>query len=196
MSDEKSTMFIQAHQAVFKQSNQSAKLFELMATTKSAPSISVVASVHKHALQLSYFIANNEYLAFTPTSNPLVRQDFLWENHCLECFLHLQNSDETGYFEMNFSPKGFFNLYQFSDYRTPSGLPPVWADGDLTLIQATSGQFDAYHLTLTLANQTTLAIKQINPTAIIYQNGEPIFYAAKHANPPDFHNRAFWQDFN
>lgn len=51
-----------------------------------------------------------------------------------------------------------------------------------------------YHLSVTLDNITNMTIGKINPTAILYRDGAPIFYAAQHADPPDFHDKTFWQD--
>lgn len=192
-------MFVQAHQRVFLHINDNTApiVHSLNATTDHAPTIHSVISVWHDTLQLSYFVESADWLDFPSLSDTIERRDFLWENHCLECFFNLQNGDDNGYFELNFSPAGFFNLYQFSDYRTPNQLPPIWADGSVCLTDtAQTDGLMAYHLTVKLQQNQPLHIKQISPTAIIYQNGEPIFYAIKHANPPDFHHRAFWQDFN
>lgn len=49
--------------------------------------------------------------------------DYLWQQTCLECFI--APSKGTGYIEINASPTGNYALYRFSDYRTPSTLPPA-----------------------------------------------------------------------
>lgn len=152
--------------------------------------------------------------------------DFLWQDTCFECFFeqghsknkpndsqnnrhhtHLSsnqnrptslNQDEhnqNSYIEVNASPKGAYACYTFCDYRTPNTIPPVkarhtqirfaWAN---TAWQSLSSR----HFVVSLAQKAT----HINPTAIIINDGVPIFYAPKHKNPPDFHDKAFWLPIN
>ncbi len=122
-------------------------------------------------------------------------KNYLWEDTCLECFLGKQG--ENGYIEINASPKGHYAVYQFSDYRTPSSLPP-------TPLQTTQGQgkiewlkhtqkyerqfsFDLSQLPLNLAD-----FDLINPCVILYLENKPLFYANKHADPADFHQQQYW----
>ncbi len=49
--------------------------------------------------------------------------DYLWEQTCLECFIAAEST--TTYVEINASPNGRYALYQFSNYRDPSTLPPL-----------------------------------------------------------------------
>ncbi len=172
------------------------RLFKLTPTADNVPSICVAVSTQGGALQLSYQVHSCDWFNVPSgrCANP-TRKDFLWENHCLECFFELQDDDKR-YFELNYSMGGFYNLYQFDGYRTPNHLPPVWTDG---LVVAQSDLSDTetvryYHLSVTLDDITNMTISKINPTAILYRDGAPIFYAAQHANPPDFHDKAFWQD--
>lgn len=167
--------------------------FALTATKPNAPTISAVASVMGDCLYLSYFIERYDWLDFKPIYK-LSRADFLWEKDCLECFFDVGGDD---YFEMNFSPDGKCNLYHFDNYRTPDSLPPVWADGMVFVANSEPiADYDVYHLGIKLDNIHKLSIHKINPTAILYRDGEPIFYAANHANPPDFHDKNFWQNFH
>lgn len=196
---------IQSHQLTFWQADNPfapVQQFWLTPTIDDAPKICVAFGVQANALQLSFCIQQCDWLTpFRYKGNGMVRQDFLWENNCLECFFELQNNpNQNGYFEMNFSLNGAFNLYQFENYRTPNHLPPVWAKGNvlstITDISNLYSEYDKiYHLTITLDGVNNLNIGKINPTAILYQNGEPIYYAIKHANPPDFHNKAYWTGF-
>ncbi|MDO4441540.1 MAG: hypothetical protein Q4B81_05100 [Moraxella sp.] len=184
-----------AHHPFFHQTNTSTKQFTLTATATNAPQIHVVASTQGDTLQLSYYIKQCDWLdlPFCSTNEP-ERQDFLWENHCLECFFDLQNTNAKSYFEMNYSPKGAFNLYRFDDYRTPSTLPPVWADGSvMVMAKPHPPAFYVYHLKIKLGSINQMSISNINPATILYRDGTPIFYAVQHASPPDFHDKAFWQ---
>lgn len=155
------------------------------------PSIHVAYSIQGDTLQVSFFIQKCDWLDLNSTIHELKRADFLWENHCLECFFDVGGD---GYIEMNFSPDGKFNLYQFENYRTPNTLPPTWANGMVFVAHGKPiSDYDSYHLGIKLDNLRALAIHKINPTAILYHNGEPIFYAIQHASPPDFHDKTYWQ---
>lgn len=194
---------VQSHRQAFWQEDSPfspVSHFWLNPTIDNAPKICVALGVQGSALQLSFCIQQCDWLQpFRYKGNGMGRQDFLWENHCLECFFDLNDSPiQNGYFEMNFSLNGAFNLYQFEDYRTPNHLPPVWAKGSVSSkITDVSNLYDEYnkiyHLTITLDDINAMHINKIHPTAILYPNGEPIYYAIEHANPPDFHNKAFWQ---
>ncbi len=150
----------------------------------------VVASVMGDTLYLSYFIECCNWLNVTRT-HTLSRQDYLWQANCLECFFDF---GQNAYFEMNLSLDGQFNLYEFDNYRTPSCLPPRWADGMVFMIDGNfAPNHHTYHLGIKLDNYHALSIHKINPVAILYHDGEPIFYAKSHVKPPDFHDKTYWQ---
>lgn len=167
-------------------------------SAKDAPDISVAFSINHtdNALCLSYGIKHRAWLDFNESSTMLtacdVRQDYLWEQNCLECFFDF---GDAGYIEMNFSPKGVFNLYQFSRYRTPDALPPQRADGHLQMACPTDDAHAChiYHLKI-LLKQDISQLHKIHPCVILYHDGQPIFYAHQHASPPDFHDKTFWLD--
>ncbi|ELA09645.1 hypothetical protein MOMA_04545 [Moraxella macacae 0408225] len=156
-------------------------------------------------LSLSYQISpntispNNKINLAKFDKNLVKPTDFLWQQTCLECFIQI---DRQQYFEINASPNGAYALYHFDDYRTPSHLPPrqtqalgfFWQNTTKPTAATKSETF-----AFLLALPTDLLPKKINPTAILYQTirGEEhaVFYALNHANPPDFHNKAFWLDF-
>lgn len=154
----------------------------------------VVASVQGDCLQLSYFIDNKLKDKFNVVSDTVLTQaDFLWEKTCLECFFDVGQAD---YFELNFCPIGAYNLYHFDEYRTPNTLPPKRADGMVFLVQCNNKlPYLSYHLGVKLDNIHTLTPNKINPTAIVYDSSTPYFYATKHKNPPDFHNKSVWADW-
>ncbi len=168
--------------------------YVLTATKTNAPNIHVVISVMGDTLYLSYFICRCDGFGVdwmdVKQALTLTRQDYLWEADCLECFFDF---GQEGYFEMNFSPNGGFNLYQFDGYRSPSHLPPTWADGMVFLTddQSTS-DYHTYHLGIKLDNHPNLPIHGMNPAAILYHDGTPIYYAVRHAAPPDFHDKDYW----
>ncbi|WP_066802182.1 hypothetical protein [Moraxella oblonga] len=186
------SIFIQAHQDVFWGNSKSNKTyhFALTATPSHAISVDVVASIQGDTLQLSYFIENS-FSMDTSNKPTLMRCDFLWEKTCLECFFDF---GQRAYIELNFTPTGAFNLYHFDDYRTPNTLPPRWANGTVFAITGTPlDTHHVYHVGVKLDNTAHMDICTISPTAILYQDNTPYFYAIKHANPPDFHDKSFWQ---
>ena len=64
-----------------------------------------------------------------PTFSPLalqrvMRQDYLWQADCFECFIAKDSQTDSPYLEVNLATNGEFNLYYFDSYRTPNALPP------------------------------------------------------------------------
>ncbi|HCN15648.1 MAG TPA: hypothetical protein DIS69_06235, partial [Moraxellaceae bacterium] len=64
-----------------------------------------------------------------PTFSPLalqrvMRQDYLWQADCFECFIAKDSQANSPYLEVNLATNGEFNLYYFDSYRTPNALPP------------------------------------------------------------------------
>lgn len=170
------------------------------------PQVVVHAALQGNRLSLSYHIRTKspyDWAVFNPHN--CRHQDFLWENDCLECFISI---DEHAYFEVNASPNGAFALYRFDDYRTPKQLPPpatqaptfTWQALTINQPITNSSPNDAhafqsqFHCVIHLPDTCTPV--KLNPTVILHPDGEPIFYAHTHATPPDFHDKAFWVDFD
>lgn len=170
------------------------------------PSVYVAVSQNHVGLLLSYFIEKKPWLQLTDLQAHLIqRQDYLWQQNCLECFVAL--SDKT-YLEINVSPQGAYNIYRFNDYRTPNQMPPI-QDKKATLSLPTVNVAKCFsqlagwhsrHVAVKLVNDFNLNkhhhphhIGKIHPCVILYQNEQPIFYACQHANPPDFHDKRYWQ---
>lgn len=166
--------------------------YTLTATIQDAPYIKAVISLDDKIAHISYAIEKTDWLFLVPASDLCTRKDYLWEHNCLECFF---GTSDLNYIEMNFSPdatQNYYNLYQFSDYRTPNVMPPRQADGTLTAHTNTDTKtHHIYHLSVAL--DTMSDVQKINPCAILYKDKMPIFYAQNHASPPDFHNQDFWQ---
>lgn len=181
------------------------------ATNLPYPLVYVAISKAGDCLQLSYFIEKKPWLHlenFQP--NQFDRRDYLWEDNCLECFVELSN--DMVYLEANVSPDGSYNLYRFDAYRTPDTMPPFEDKLAMLLPQVTQSEaldnWYQYHWTIKLAEYRPFythergkdcTISKINLCVILYQDidGEkqPIYYAVKHANPPDFHNKDYWLTF-
>lgn len=161
------------------------------------PPVVVVVSEQGMSLCLSYFIKHTSWLDF-PDFDPkhMTHQDYLWQDNCLECFFELNQSQ--GYLEINLAPNGAFATYRFTDYRTPNTLPPP-RDDKLSLYQIrkhTVAGWHTRHVGIKFNEYFATPpchLSKIHPTAILYREGNPIFYATRHANPPDFHDKRYWQ---
>lgn len=199
-------LFFNNHKQAFwsNSNNPPIKVFELTPhITGNFPKVFVAVSQQGMSICLSYFVQKAKWLDFnTLNQEKIERQDYLWEQNCLECFFELNH--QNGYLEMNSSPNGAYNFYTFDDYRTPNTIPPKH-DNWLSICQLDnyhlndwhtrhiSVQFDDYFAQFAKPNHICKITKR-HPTAILYQNGEPIYYAIKHASPPDFHNKAYWMN--
>ncbi|MEB3271266.1 MAG: DOMON-like domain-containing protein [Synechococcus sp.] len=128
------------------------------------------------ALRLPQVAANGE------------RRDGLWRSTCLECFLALPG--DPGYWELNVSPAGHWNLYRLSRYR--QGLRPEPTGGPPRLRRRRRTGGLAFELELPLPEALAQAPElELAVTAVIETNdGLHGYWALVHAAPePDFHRR-------
>ena len=156
-----------------------------------APPVTVRAGAEcrPEGLFLRYLLGGElSSLFLPPRGDAPSRQDKLWETTCLECFFGLR--DLPGYWEVNLSPTGDWNVYAFTDYR--QGMRMETAIGALAIT--------------TTASSDTLAITVLLPTAKLFgpdetiqaglcavlqeRSGQKSFWALTHpAAQPDFHAR-------
>lgn len=165
-----------------------------------APKVVVCLGLSKHNrpnnhLEISYFIKKTPLIDLTINHKSFKQADFLWQENCLECFVEYDGAD--GYFEANVALDGRYNIYHFDSYRTPNVMPPRQAKPDDVLMGHFAHENDVIdgfysrHIRLTSGNAIPT---RLNPAVILYPDGkQPIFYATKHANPPDFHDKRYWQ---
>ncbi|OOS23326.1 DOMON domain-containing protein [Moraxella pluranimalium] len=177
----------------------------------SVPAITASVSVMDGAMQVSFMVEKTCHtkdvfavadLGESAKQLPMCRADFLWQQDCFECFIG--HMDEPAYLEINANTAGEFNSYQFDDYRTPDVMPPV--ANHAYDVQSFAHQDEvAFCFGFEVANEATetttsidVARLKINPTVILYpvidSQAVPIYYAYQHAVPPDFHQRAVWQN--
>ena len=124
------------------------------------------------------------------------------------------------YIEINASPEGQYALYEFDSYRSPTTLPPrplMYADGQtraaINWIDGNNPKLlthEPYHHqrsfrmpldSLTSFNRKSdysndALIKYIHPCVILSFGATILYFAPKHASPPDFHNRQYWTPFD
>lgn len=155
-------------------------------------SYSIQAKVERvqNTLRLTFELTDPNNEVIWHPQDEIKRQDFLWENTCFEAFIGTSNS--TNYFELNLSPSRAWNLYRFSDYRTPNDIPPI-AVTEPALIK-----FDIENLTIS-AEVDLNALKlghqhiKLGLTAVIKTADSLHYFAIQHpVLHADFHDAQGW----
>ena len=156
-----------------------------------AAPVTVHAGVERRTdgLCLRYLLGGElSLLSIPPLKAAPSRQDRLWETTCLECFFGLR--DRPGYWEVNLSPTGDWNVYTLSKYR--QGMREETTITELAV-------------TVT-ATADTIALAALLPTTGLFgkedplraglcgvlqeQSGRKSFWALAHpATQPDFHDQ-------
>lgn len=116
------------------------------------------------------------------------RLDGLWQTTCLECFL--ARPADPGYWEVNLSPSGDWNIYRLDGYR--QALRPESAAGAPSLRRLPGPQGLELAMTLPLPPPlATTAGLELGITAVIAtRQGELSYWALDHpGTEPDFHRR-------
>lgn len=161
-----------------------------------SPQIYSVLSIHQKQLIVSFFIEKNKITkSFHTTTKTSQRADFLWEEDCMELFFSEKNNG--GYIEINATPDGRYNIYEFSGYRMPNTLPPIQSHHyQFTWLNAnTLAWYHHQRFMITRKDNHLITITQFNPTAVLYpsrQNNFALYYANNHTQPPDFHQHSRW----
>ncbi len=134
------------------------------------------------------FASDTETLIIPPLREPQAsRKDNLWETTCFEIFL--QPEGRKNYWEINFSPRGDWNIYAFDGYRegmkNESRLGAVHLDGLQADEKRCVCKFSVSLLGLALRHFEM----RIGLTAVIVtSDGKKTYWALKHASEkPDFH---------
>jgi hypothetical protein len=117
------------------------------------------------------------------------RCDGLWESTCLEAFVAVPEAE--GYWELNLSPAGHWNVYRLEGYRRGLRPEPACADLPFTVSR------DPEALRLDLAWDLPPGIEpeqplQVGLTAVIaHPDGSLSHWALAHPGPDaDFHHRS------
>ena len=131
-------------------------------------------------------------------------------------------NQKTAYIEINASPNGQYALYKFDSYRSPATLPPtplLQADRQTRAFidwhphpskQQTASQTSApklfqyqrcFQVPLNQCYDDTChygyqpIIDVLHPCVILSFGTTLLYFAPKHASPPDFHDRQYWTPF-
>lgn len=110
------------------------------------------------------------------------RKDELWQHTCFEAFI----GNEKRYIEVNLSPQGSWNVYEFSGYR--EGMKPSQAEILYSQFKDTNNQLSFFYiLRIPLLNQ--LKNRQASLTTVAeHVRGFKSYWATKHTRgKPDFH---------
>lgn len=124
------------------------------------------------------------------------RRNELWKTTCCELFFG--PAAATAYFEMNLSPSGDWNLYQFDDYRTGMREVDVTTSpfkmSETVPICRVEGRVDLSALNLRLEKTGDVVL---GATVVVeYQDGQKEYWALAHkGDKPDFHVRSSFTAF-
>ena len=153
---------------------------------------SVKAKVERaqNKLSLTFELIDPQHELIWQPQSGMTRQDYLWENTCFEAFIG--SPDHRNYFELNLSPTRAWNLYRFTDYRTPNIMPP------LPVHEPALIKFDVTHNTIS-AEIDLVALEladmeiKLGLTAVIKTADSLHYFAIQHpVLHADFHDSQGW----
>lgn len=135
------------------------------------------------AIRLEFNWKDMQGQIILPTEPPAGRQHELWNQTCFEAFLRPKNG--SGYFEINLSPTGAWNIYRFETYRAPQP-PTEFLEAEVLEIKQTRESLSARirlpGLDLSLIEASLCAILKL-------KNEKTSYWANRHsAHQPDFHH--------
>ncbi len=119
-------------------------------------------------------------------TSPL-RRNNLWQRTCFECFL--KEEDGSGYYELNLSPDGCWNMYSFTTYRNGMAEEP----GIVDLKSEVTRESRSCTLSCSLSLDGCIRPEQSIITGVScvleFSDGQKRYWALDHPGPqPDFHN--------
>ncbi len=133
-------------------------------------------------LQLDYDLGNLSGVSLLDAVARPSRQDSLWQHTCLELFV--ADQDGSDYVELNVSTSGNWNCYRFDGYR--SGM----RESDALKLQGIDIQVPPGRLTVRTLNDLPWQSVLISPSVVVEDlKGQLTYFAVKHGDKPDFHNR-------
>ena len=133
-------------------------------------------------LALVYAVRGMERLLVPGPRPGASRADRLWQHTCFEAFV---GQERGRYMELNFSPSGDWNAYQFEAYR--SGMRPA------AIARPPRIRFDREErATLTASLDLDASAVDLGLAAVIEEEGGRFSYwaLAHRGATPDFHDRS------
>lgn len=155
--------------------------------------VEVSAARQKNVLSLIFTVTDPQHQIIWPHAEPTAthhRQDYLWENTCFEAFIGIKNRSE--YFELNLSTQLAWNLYRFTDYRTPNTMPPIAVTEPALLRFEVKDHTLLAEIDLTALKLTNQEI-QLGLTAVIKTHDSTEYLSLNHPkSEADFHDARGW----
>jgi hypothetical protein len=133
-------------------------------------------------LALAFAVRGVERLVVPPPRSGAPRAERLWQHTCFEAFI---GRDSGRYVELNLSPSGEWNVYEFDGYR--SGMQAA------AIARPPEIRFDREErATLTASVEVGASSFDVGLAAVIEEEGGRLSYwALVHRGPkPDFHDRS------
>ena len=129
-------------------------------------------------LKLTYLVPSHNDLIW-PSYSGMVRGNGLWLSTCFELFLGAD--DQNAYTELNVTPAGTWNCYQFDDYRSGMRIGESWK---LKSLETNKRSFS-----VSFSGQLTYSHVRLGPAVILQRKSSRLdYFAISHAEQPDFHN--------
>lgn len=134
-----------------------------------------------------------DQLILPPATPVPSRRDGLWQHTCLEAFWGLRGAE--GYWELNASPSGDWNLYRFDRYRQGLRPEPLAPPPPATWTFVPAAADHPARLELELCGPAPEAVPagglEASLTAVLeHADGRLSYWALVHPGPePDFHHR-------
>lgn len=139
---------------------------------------------------LEFNISGDIHQIAWPPSSDESRHDGLWQNTCWEAFFSAGSENADTYTEINCSPNGDWNAYNFSSYREGMTLA---ADVTVCLKQRDS-LGDSVRFQMEVSCTSPLSLQSVGLMAVIeFTDGSKSYWALHHPrSQPDFHDKGGW----
>ena len=124
-----------------------------------------------------------------PSSPASGRHHELWKQTCFELFGSDSLAPDSPYFEVNVSPTGAWNIYDFSSYRQGMTDSLNQSVAEISFDLADDRALIEFRLSLEAALPKFLGL-----TCVIQsKNGDTQYWALQHSSPKaDFHDKRTW----
>ena len=163
---------------------------KLISTKEQDYTISCSFDLQKLSLSLKFQLSGNlEKILWPNTDGNHQRKDHLWKQSCFELFI--KNKNKSHYYEFNYGPKSFWNIYTLSSYRknlTPL-LSPINPQIYFHQIDQRNIDIQVTQELCFLEDYLEAKKMQINLCCVIMHKDQSYeYWALKHLNKPDFHD--------
>ena len=145
----------------------------------------------ENELQFNFIIEDQNKLILTDEYNKAPTRKYeLWKTTCFEAFFGIKGS--LGYWELNFSIAGDWNIYHFDSYRAPAQPREEARVTKIFINKTYEDNLWRLEVKIPIQNLGLQAKKlEVGLTSVIeFKNKDKSYYAIKHGTEkPDFHQR-------